>query len=143
MAYNLRWKDRYTSSYTIKTFFKYAVKAGLSCSELVEKIVEELRLCEKHPATPIAYTTLPADKENAMIQFHEIISAWVRSRIPCIAPIKMLKVDGFPVITTKYRLNIYKLKDIVCVLKDYKCISDKDFEELKRDLKRVCKTYKW
>lgn len=136
----MRFKDEYKKGRNLKTIYPSFIRRGISKSDFLQWFISELENCEVPPKVPVRKVkAITPDEAIDIIKLSHHLKEWLMSVSRCLGSWYQLKdlCSCFPRSYDIAKLDIARLKDIVCFLKQRGCLDEEDFLLLRKKLKRA------
>ena len=145
-----REKGKFYEQYRSGRGLKYVApwlleEKGWTCTELVMWFIDELIRCDEPVKFHLLKRYNPNPETASLVVYLTLaFRDWIYTLTECIGRKYKLheKCNCFHKSSSDVgKMDIHRLKDMVCYLKKYGCITDADFEDLKRELLKICKRF--
>ena len=142
-------KGKFYSRYRDRNSFRFVAaylieEEGWKCKDIVKWLIGELKNCQ----TPLSvkkkkFRPMP-DTASLLVYMGSILRDWVYNLTRCVGKVyKLYQVcNCFPRVSRDVaKIDLHRLKDIMCYLKKNNCIHPDDFVDLEKLLLKTCSKF--
>ena len=144
MGYEPIWTDKYRIQASLKYIYQTLADKGYSCEDIAKAVIREL-IEYKQPLRIEFRRKFDLNTEYLVkaVRLGEVIKKWLKNVASCYQSLARVRKEC-PCVPSRTILSsaisIYRLKDIVGFLVENGCIGKEEFEELYKEMLKVCRS---